>query len=75
MKTISLDGITYNLISEKEVAVSDKYINDGVESCSTLNTVREFLVKKIKGTHTYFIKEQRNIAGGTYFTSPEPVWC
>ncbi len=74
MKTISLDGITYNLISEKEVATSDTYINSGDDS-SDLNVVKEYLVKKIRGSHTYLIEEKRNRLGGTYFSNLQRVWC
>ncbi len=74
MKTISLDGITYNLISEKEVATSDVYTNSG-DDCSDLNVVKEYLVKKIRGTHKYKIEEKRNRLGGTYFSDLQRVWC
>lgn len=75
MKTISLDGITYSLISEKETATSDNYVNTGDDDGYKSNVVKEYIVKKIRGTHKYKIEERRNIAGGTYFSFPERVWC
>lgn len=70
MKTISLDGITYQLIDQQERHPEGSYV-DTQDDCQTeLNLAREYLVKKIKGSKHYNIQERKNRIGGTYFTQP-----
>jgi hypothetical protein len=70
MKTISLDGITYQLVDQQERHPEGGYV-DTQDDCQTeLNLVREYLVKKIRGSKYYNIQERKNRMGGTYFTQP-----